>query len=221
MPLPTIPKGLPDVPDVPGVPPLDRLGNKVALLEPANIFQSSIQKVPYLRGVLQAAQAEVWGIFTKGGEQVIVPDVFNDLSHSAQTKVARFYVEEGTFANYNKVEEAEETTVVLIKTGTYEQLTEYLEEVRAIKSSIELYDIVTPERSITDVNLESFDYTRTRSGGTNMITFNLHFVEIREVAIAYSTRTIPVAAQSQDRGQQQPKEPNVSILSKLQTAVSG
>lgn len=218
MPLDTIPKGLPNVPNVPGVPPLDRLNDKIALLEPANIFTSSLQKVPYLRGILQASQAEVWGIFEKSGNQVIIADVFSELSRSAPSKIARFYVEEGTFANYNKVVDPDEVTVVLVKTGTYGQLNVYLEEIETLRKSIDLYDVVTPEKTLTNVNLESFDYSRTKQNGVNLIQFNLHFVEIREVALAYSTKTVPIAATSQDKGQQQAKEPRVSILSKLKTA---
>ena len=221
MPIPTVPKGLPTVPNVPGVPPLDRLGDKSALLEPANVFSSSIQKVPYLRGILQAASAEKWGVFNKGGDQVIVSESFSELSFNGPAKIARFYVEKGTFANYNKVIDPDETTVVLIKTGTYYELGTYIDEVEKLRQSVELYDIVTPERSLTNVNLESFDYSRRRSEGVNLIQFNLHFIEIREVELAYSTETIPIASSSQDRGQQQAKEPRVSILSKLQTAVGG
>jgi hypothetical protein len=220
MPLPTVPKGaFPNVPNVPGVPPLDRLGGKIAFLEPANIFSSQLLRVPYLQGILQAAKAEVWGVFNKASESVIVANVFMELSQSSASKIARFYVEDGTFANYNKVQEPDETTIVMVKTGTAAELGQYISEVEALKRSTELFDIVTPERILKDVNLETYDYARRRDDGVNLITFNMNFIEIREVALTYSNRTIPSAAALQDRGQQQPKEPRVSLLSKLQTAV--
>lgn len=220
MPLPVIPKNVfPNVPDVPGVPPLDRLDTKIAFLEPANVFSSQLQKVPYLRGILKAAQAEKWGVFKKDGTAVIVANVFMEMSHTASSKIARFFVEQGTFANYNKVNESDETSIVMIKTGTFAELGEYINEVDALKKSTELFDIVTPEKTFTDVNLESFDYARRQSDGVNLIQFNMQFVEIRQVALAFSNKTIPSAASLQDRGQQQPKAPRVSVLSKLKTTV--
>lgn len=221
MPLPTIPKNFfPNVPNVPGVPPLDRLGDKIAFLEPANVFSSQLQKVPYLRGILQAAKAEVWGVFNKGGDQVIEATVFEEMSRDATSKIARFFVEEGTFANYNKVQEPDETSIIMIKTGTAAELGVYMSEVEALKRSVDLFDIVTPERSLTDVNLESYNYARRRADGVNMITFNMSFVEVRQVALAYSNNTIPSASPLQDRGQQQLKEVRTSVLSKL-TAFAG
>ena len=218
MPLPVIPKDVfPNVPNVPGVPPLDRLGNKFALLEPSNVFSSQLQKVPYLRGILQAAKAEVWGVFNKDGDQVIVANVFEEMSRDASAKVARFFVEEGTFASYNKVNNPDETTIIMVKTGTAYELGTYMSEVEALKKSTELVDIITPERSLTDVNLESYNYARRRADGVNMITFNLSFVEVRQVTLAYSNRTIPSASALQDRGQQQAKAVRTSVLSKLST----
>lgn len=219
MPLPTIPKSpFPNVPNVPGVPPLDRLAGKQAFLEPANVFSSQLQKVPYLRGILQAANAEVWGVFDSNNEKVIVATTFVELGHNASSKIARFFMEQGTFANYNKVNESNETSILMIKQGTFDELGVYINEVEALKRSTGLFDIVTPERVFTSVNLESYDYKRSVADGVNMIAFNMHFVEVREVALAYSTRTVPEAATNQDRGLQQAKEPRTSIASKLRAA---
>ncbi len=213
---PLIPKNVfPNVPNVPGVPPLSRGASQQALLEPANVFTSQLRRVPYLQGILQAASAEVWGIFTKDGTRVLEADTFQEASVNANGKVARFFLERGSFANYNKVDESDEVGVVMIKTGTFDELGEFLDELESIKNSIDLYDVVTPERAHTDVNLESYNYSRTRQDGVNMIVCDLSFVEIRQRALEFTNVTIPDGATTQDRGLQQAEEPQQSVLFQL------
>lgn len=220
MPLPIVDKTLfPNVPNVPGVPPLTRLNDKILFLEPANIFTSQLNRVPYLSGILQYAFADVWGIFDEDGNQILVADTLFELSQDASTKVSTFLIEEGTFSNYNKVDHSENTTIVLIKTGSPSTLSTYISEIEALKVSTDLVSIVTPERTFTSRNLESYSYNRRTIEGTNSITFRLNFIEIREVSLAFSTRTIPSASYMQDRGQQQPQDINESILSKLITGL--
>jgi len=216
MALPIVDKSLfPNVPELPGVPSINRLNDKILFLEPANVFTSQLNRVPFLRGILQYAFADVWGVFDSTGEQIIVADTFFELNQSSASKVSTFLIEEGTFANYNKVDQSDETTIVMIKTGSPSELGDYISEVEKLKLSLDIVSIVMPERTLKSRNLESYSYDRRNSDGTNSIVFRLNFIEVREVSLTFSTRTIPAASTMQDRGQQQPKEVEVSTLAKF------
>ncbi len=202
----------PNIPNVPGVPAVGRTNTKVALLEPGNVFSAAVLRVPYLQGILQAASSEKWGLYDKQGLLALEPTTVVDINRSSSSKIARFPVESGSYANYNKVQESDEVIITMIKSGTYSELSDFISRLESIKKDLNLYDVVTPEKTILNINVESFDYPRTISDGVTLISFTISAVEIREVSQAFSGTTIPSIAKSVGRGKQQPQKPRTSLL---------
>ena len=203
---------LPNIPNVPGVPQVNRLNTKVAFLEPGNVISAAVIKVPYLQGILQASSSERWGIYDIDGNLILEPTTIMSIEDSSPSKVTTIKIEGGSFASYNKVQESEKYQVTMIKSGTFSELKDFKAQLRKLKQSTELLNVVTPEDTRLSSTLESFTNNRSTADGVNMIVFNTTWVEIREVSLAFSTTTIPTVAASTSRGKQQPQKPRSSLL---------
>lgn len=218
MPLtPIIKPQFPSVPDVAGVPALKRSGLPVI----ARAVLSGIEG--YLWTMLTADNR--WGVFTKDGVAIAVADSVLDMGYRAQNKVSNYPVQAGGFASYNKVASPFEATVRLSKggglsvvdallegglsgikdvRGRSERLRgEFLDAIDAASKSLDLYHVVTPEKTYTSCNIQEYSYRREQSAGAHRIEVELSIVEIRETKAAYST--IDASAQINN-----PKQPEAS-----------
>lgn len=211
----------PNLPNVPGVPAINRLNTKAALLDPVNVFNAALTRVPYLEGLLQFALAEKWGIYDTNGNLVLEPDTIISIGRNAPTRVAEFQIEQGSFASYNKVRESEKYPVVMIKTGSSSERSAFIAQVEELRDTTKVVNVVTPEKTAVNYTLESINYVRSTQDGVTMIVFNLVFVEIREVSILFTTQPLPSLSNSTQRGLQQAKIPRASILSKAAGLLGG
>ena len=159
----------PSIPSLPGVPPVvrDPLAAVAAVAAPA--IQSFLSLF-----------AQTWGVFDENGVQVLEPDSFLGIEFINAYNISSYPVEKGSFANYNKVNNPFYATVKLAKGGTTEDRAAFLDALSEIAKSLDLYTIVTPEDTYSNVNLEQFDYYRETKDGAGIIIANCRFIEIRE-----------------------------------------
>jgi hypothetical protein len=211
MPMPNIIVALyPDVPAFRGVPQLVRspTAEQIRALAIANAA---------VRGRLwqSAATQPKWGIFKNGVEPdtarrrrlvefppiagrrreeesnaAIVPDNIMALDNRNEARVSDFPVQAGAFAAYNKVAVPFELTVRLTKGGSVDDRARFLAQIEAAHKSLDLYYVLTPERTYLDVNITRYEVTRRGSGGAYYLTeVDVFFREIRQVAAQYSAST--------------------------------
>lgn len=190
--MPTI--DFPNVPDVPGVPPLPR----------------SPVVTPLVRSVIGAAQGVLWRMFTSesrwgiydsfgqmlGGDNVAGAIAgalgigatlsTNSVDYSKETRVSDFPIERGSFAAYNKVEQASTPVVSLALGGSESDRTAFLDAIDAACKSLELYSVVTPEVTYIDYSIERYNYQRRNSRGATLLIVEISLREIRQVSAQYA-----------------------------------
>ena len=159
----------PSIPSLPGTPAVvrDPLAAVVTIAAPA--IQSFLSLF-----------SQTWGVFDENGVQVLEPDSFLGIEFINAYNISSYPVEKGSFANYNKVNNPFYATVKLGKGGTVESQSAFLDAVKELAKSLDLYTIVTPQDTYSNVNLEQFDYYRETRDGAGVIVANCRFIEIRE-----------------------------------------
>jgi len=145
------------------------------------------------RSVDQLA-TKTWGIFTAGGTPVIKPDAIVAVEHAVDYRIADYPIEQGGFESYNKVATPFGIRVAVSKGGTLAERQQFLTAVDALVASLELFDVVTPEKTYVGVNVERSGLSRTASAGAGMLTVELSLREVRRAAKAIfsTTASVPV-----------------------------
>lgn len=202
MALPPVIVGLyPDVPAFRGVPQLRR-SPTAAQLRALAIATAAI------RGRLwqSVASQPKWGIFNSANQPVLVADSVLNFDNRNEFRVSDFPVQQGAFASYNKVATPYEIVLRLVKSSDLEGRALFLQQLEAVSRTLDLYNIITPERIYEGVNVIRYEVTRRGSGGAYFLTeVDVFFRQIVQVAAQYST------SQAATRNAEQPSaRPSVS-----------
>ena len=188
------------MPNVPGVP---------ALLRSATVPT----KGQLLNGALGAVAEflfgkNMWGVYDAKGNLAIDADSFLSIDYQNGSRISNAPQEKGTFASYNKVANPYDCSVVLAIGADKAARTKFLSRLEDIGNSVELYTVVTPERTYTNATLESYTYKREATNGVTLIKAQLNFVQIRNSAITTQTKPRDPSSYVPDSvGQLSPIEP--------------
>lgn len=191
---------MPNVPRVPGVPNLSSyIPNAIAL--------AVTDLVAAAFGLL----APQWGIFLDGFP-ALEPDSYKSFDFRQDWQISDYPLEGGSFQTYNKVELPFDIRLRIASGGTGSARQLFLNDIEALSQSLELYDIVTPEKVYLSVNCSHVDLRRTSTNGVGMITADLWFTEIREKAsVQFSNTQSPTDAGKQNVGTIQIKPVGESV----------
>lgn len=229
--MPLIP--FPNIPALPGVPALPRLPG----VSTGTVVQAALG---IIQGALWAAlQTDVrWGIFDQTGNPLADPSKLTGITatlvnsaglgstlstvaveYSKESQVSDFPVERGFFANYNKVQTPGAASVTFAFTGSESDRNKFLDSIDKASKSTDLYDVVTPEMTYVQYNIEGYAYQRRAERGATLLIVELHLKEIRQVSAQYfNTQTQakspanPDAAAKVNAGKVQPLNPVQSVL---------
>lgn len=150
---------------------------------------------------------------------VLVPDSFRTFTFKNEWSVIDAPTEDGGFATYNKVNNPYELILRMTKGGSRADRTEFLEKLDAIARSLEVYKVVTPERTYYSLNVTRYEIRRDEARGAFwMSEIDVYFREIRTVTSEYTTsgsstansRT-PGAAPIVNNGTAQPQVPSAAL----------
>ena len=143
---------------------------------------------------------EKWNILTSNGAKVLDFDAFHKASISSESKVIQAPVEGGSFVMYNKTSTPLEVNCVLIKAGLPPYLQAYVDQLLSLVDSVELVSIVTPDKEYRNMNLTKVSFDRSAENGVDFISAECNFIEVREVALEYTSARL---AKKKSRGRQQ------------------
>ena len=207
----------PDVPNLPGVPLMARASPQFLAAQtaaqtvqgivqggPAALFPLAAANLPGGALAVSIAQkflpaapssalfqstqaAPVWGVFDQTGAQVITPDSVRVFDFRAGWDIARFPVQSGAFADYNKVTHPFENSVLLVKGGSQEARPAFLNQCGTVAGSLNLYNILTPEKQYLNVNCTRMELSRKEVAGAYFVAVELFFQQIQQVDAQYST----------------------------------
>jgi len=192
-------------PNFPGIP---------ALLNRPATAGAVLVAAPLVSNLLDLL-APKWGVFftagDKVGAQAIMPDSFLDLDYANSSNVPAYPQEQGAFASYNKVQNPRSYSIGMSKGGSKKAMTDFLTLLESLQASLDLFTIVTPNRSYPRANIDKIEYRRTSFNGAGIIIVTMHFTEIRQAIAAFSqpgsvsaTATVPSAQAVLDNGQTYP-----------------
>jgi hypothetical protein len=153
-----------------------------------------------LFGALQAP----WGIYLNN-EPIALADSVVSLRYRQDWRIADYPLEQGAFESYNKVEMPFDVMVKLSKGGSQADRYAFLAAIDAAAQSLALYDVLTPERIFSSVNIAHVEYERTADHGKTLITVEIGLIEIRSTATqAFADTKAPSGADPQTVGLVQP-----------------
>lgn len=162
--------GFPNIPNVPGVPTLLRSG-----LAQAAVSLLVADAIGFLSGFF----APRWGIYLNG-VRAIEADSVVSFDFKNDWRVADYPIERGGFESYDKVSTPFESRLRFARGGSELDRTLMLQSIEFAANSLALYDIVTPERTYTNANIDRYDYRRTNNSGVGMLIIDVVAIEIRE-----------------------------------------
>jgi hypothetical protein len=186
---------MPNVPNVPGVPRLTSFSSGTVALLVADVVAAiaAVTSVPR------------WGVLL-AGVPVIDADSFVSLGLRQDFPVSDYQVEKGAFQSYNKVQLPTEIRVRYSAGGSDASRQAFLNSIDAVMNTVDLYDVLTPERLYTGYNFTHRDFERTAKNGVGLITVDLWLTQIREGATAtFSSTQRPGQAAQQGVGAVQPQ----------------
>lgn len=159
-----------------GIPPLlNQIANVTNIV--SLIFTDAVL-------IYQKFLAPSWGIHNANNGFAIIPDSIVSVDYNRSWTVASYPMEQGSFQSYNKIQMPFEHRVQMTKGGTVSERQDFLNRLESIAASLDLYDIVTPEKTYHNVNIENINYVRTSTNGIGLLTVEVSFVEVRITATA-------------------------------------
>ena len=173
----------PNVPNLPGIPGISRAASASTILT----------------GILGIADGFIWnavtrvlpwGIYDQNGNKVLFPDNVKSFGYRNESALSSFPTQEGAFASYNKVHTPFEVSIVMTKGGTVADRQQFTEAVALIAESTELFNVVTPEKTYynSNVNLQGIG-DRTAESGSHLAIIEIGLTEIRQVSAQYSKKS--------------------------------
>lgn len=135
-------------------------------------------------------------------EPVVVPDSFLTFGIRNEYSVSDYPVQRGAFMSYNKVANPYEPFVRMSKGGSLQERKAFLDSLDAIVGTLDLYDILTPEKTYLGVNVLRYELVREGAKGAYFFSaVDLYFREIRQVESVYTTSSADTANAQQSSAQ--------------------
>ena len=218
----------PNVPNLPGIPPIPRLPGARAVA--SAITGAAVGSVYRFLAVDRFS----WGIFFAGTTNNAFDDaalgaILSVIAESVgvgktlstwgvdfqkETQVVSAPIERGSFASYNKVEAPSSPVVTLALSGWESDRKEFLDTLELHCASMQLFDIVTPEKVYINHAIERYRYRREARQGAQLLMVELMLKEIRQVSSRFSksagTPKQAEASGQADAGTVRPQTPPAS-----------
>ena len=158
-----------------------------------------------------------WGIFKDGAPALQYRTILK-FDYRRDFAIADYPVEEGGFQSYDKVQLPFDVRLTLASGSSEEERQALIESVDEEAASLDLLDVVTPEKTYTSCNISHHDFRRTAGNGVGMVAVDVWFVEIRATAAAtFSDTKTPGTQGQQNVGVQQPTEPAEPVRNNFST----
>lgn len=222
---------MPDVPNVPGVPALSGYSAVNTVLDFADgllagsgllqvgwgIFldgEPIITPASLLTQQIGAALGPITDIAALIGFPNVVPVTGSmiEFEFSANSPISNYPQENGAFASYNKVQLPFDVRVKIACSGSSSQRQAFFDTLEALRTSVALVDVVTPEKVYTSCNCKHVDYRRTASSGVELVVADIWFEQVNALAAtAFSNTQQPGSAGQQSIGNVQPQTPTPAV----------
>lgn len=189
------------IPLPPGVPPL--LKPPTTINGITNVVNTAALLIADAKLIASLLNPPKWGLYRKG-VQVIKPDSIISIDYRQDAKISDHPLEDGAFETYNKVGTPYDIRIRMCKGGTQAERTEFLKTCEMLVNSFDVYDVVTPEKTYINANVQRYDYARSATNGVGLLTVEMSIIEIRRFAKATKlTAAKPAGADPVNKGRVQ------------------
>lgn len=134
------------------------------------------------------SRVPAWGIYLNGA-LAIEADSIVRVEIKASARVTTAPQEKGAFQTFNKVQAPIESRVLMTKGGNESERAAFLDALETAKQSLNLYDIVMPEKSYLNANITGYSLQRSARQGVTLLTAEVMFEEIRQASAPVFTTT--------------------------------
>jgi hypothetical protein len=131
-----------------------------------------------------------WTLLDERGGSAVAFTSFLDIDLKNAGQALSYPIEEGSFANYNKVESPLDMRVSLATQGTDADFEYILTKLDEYKREAVKLSVATPARLYESLTLETYSYKRGREAGAGILTVELTLVEVREVETQVTTTVV-------------------------------
>lgn len=132
-------------------------------------------------GILNMLGPPQWGVYLNGAP-ALLPDSILSVEIKADWRLSDYQQEPNAFATYNKVRTPYDARVTMTKGGS--GISQFLLAVEAAAASLNLYDVVTPDRVYSSANITHYDYRRNNQNGVSLLSVDLWLEEVRVTGTA-------------------------------------
>lgn len=194
----------PNVPNVPGVPAVGRLPSSFAAAQAGIVLMIADQV-----GLLDFL-SPVWGLY-QNNVRVIAADNVATLDYKRDWSLPNYRIEQGGFETYNKVQMPFEVRLRFTAGGSIDNRQQMLDSIEQVAGTLQLFDVITPEKVYHNVNIMHEDMRREHDRGNGLLAVDIWCMEIRQDAVAsFSNTQAPSGASTQDTGTVQTQTPSIT-----------
>jgi hypothetical protein len=136
-------------------------------------------------GISMAIASSQWGVFLNGDPVVICDNVLS-MEFRQDFKISNYPVEQGAFANYNKVQQPMEVKFRFSTGGSSAKRSNMLNSIGAVIGDTNLYDVVTPDATYIGFNFTHQDYRRNAQDGAGLLSVDVSVEEVRSASLIVS-----------------------------------
>ena len=149
--------------------------------------------------VINQFGAPQWGIFFNG-IPVIFADSVVSFEFNQDYRISDYQVEQGAFETYNKVQDPFDVKVRYSAGGSALNRQAFQVSVDAIMPSLDIFDVVTPEKVFLSVNPTHQNLRRTANNGVGLLQIDVWCEQVRVTAQTQFTNTQSPNGQSPQNG---------------------
>lgn len=144
-----------------------------------------------------------WGIFSaKGGRSVVSFDTVMNFDYRRDWNMAKFPLERGAFESYDKVQTPFVVRLMMSTGSSFAARQKFIQSIRAIEDDMKLYDVITPEETLYNCNVEHVDYHRG-DGLAGIVSVSVFLQQINVSTQATLSSSSPSGSAIQNGGQVQ------------------
>lgn len=208
----------PNVPDLPGVPAIARSLDQPFVGQSDVVIDDLIQSQPTDITAPNVDFGQQWGILDNNGEFAITPDSMLAVEVKSDRDISDYPVEQGGFASYNKIAVPLEIRVTMTCGGVlYMDRAAFVSALESIRDSLDMYSVITVDRTYFNMNMTHFNYRRDASSGVSLLTVEAWFKEVRVTAVASYTQAAQPQGQRQvNQGPTNPIDPTQSQIKQVE-----
>lgn len=124
-----------------------------------------------------------WGIYSRNGRSVVEFDNVVAIEYKKDFNLLDYPVERGAFESYNKVQIPYDVRVTFSSGGNLANRSALIQSIEELSGDLELYDVVTPEITVTNCNISHFDWRRA-DGRAGLVLVTVWLTEVRSTVYA-------------------------------------